>query len=302
MDRFIGSTENAHNEHALAKQHEVTSLPSSPKPDEVYVMDVSDDLTPAYGGFMPDQLEFKLKLWIGAAGFKIVAPNGNTLEILPEYTTWTRGRTVIFLELLQKLGNKPATKYMRMYALTPWLKKETDFYKQVSDALGMEEHEKAAPRTKENTGSCACCFRNIKLRASGASLRTIVNHGFKRPGWGEIVGNCIGVGFPPFELSPEGTKHLVKVLGEQRTEAETKLKKVNSETITVLEGRGRGQLVKPGDPDWALAVSTAKTNLSRRIKWLTDDIEGLEKLIGKWQEQPLPKAGTTVTDWQFKKR
>ncbi len=38
------------------------------------------------------------------------------------------------------------------------------------------------------------------------------------------------------------------------------------------------------------------------MKWLDDDIKRLAKMIADWKEQPLPKAGLEVRDWQFKPR
>lgn len=49
-------------------------------------------------------------------------------------------------------------------------------------------------------GTCPVCERLQKITPT----KRMVHHGFKRPGHGEIVGDCFGVDLPPYELSAEG--------------------------------------------------------------------------------------------------
>ena len=53
-------------------------------------------------------------------------------------------------------------------------------------------------RTLENTGTCACCGKNVKLNDG-----KIVDHGFNIK-WGVRNGQCFGVGYKPIEVSTEG--------------------------------------------------------------------------------------------------
>lgn len=264
VGRGSGSLEEMAELYAVDKKHEVSSLPTTPRVDEVYVMDLRE---PAPWHKESTQYTLNCEVWIGAAGFKITSPEGKTYEALPNKGAWDKGNLNGDIRKLPKLGPKPLSKFMGSHGYVSWLTQETRFKQQVLDALGMDEHKKAAPRTEENTGSCPCCFRNIKLKWSGQSP-TMVNHGFKRPGWGLQMGNCRGVGFPPFELSPRGTRHLVESLDKQRDH----LKK------------------------------NPERNSARMIEWLTQDMERLDKMIADWKEQPLPKAGVEVRDWQFKPR
>lgn len=66
----------------------------------------------------------------------------------------------------------------------------------------------ARQRSEEATvaryiGQCQVCEGDFKLLGG-----RLVHHGYKRPGYGEIVGDCPGVHEPPYEVSCE----LVKVL------------------------------------------------------------------------------------------
>jgi hypothetical protein len=53
-------------------------------------------------------------------------------------------------------------------------------------------------RTLENTGTCGCCGKNVKMEDG-----KLVDHGFEIHGWGHRVGSCFGVGYEPVEISPK---------------------------------------------------------------------------------------------------
>lgn len=50
-------------------------------------------------------------------------------------------------------------------------------------------------------GTCPVCERYHRLH----KMRSMVHHGYQRPGDGAIHGDCSGVGWPAWELSPDGT-------------------------------------------------------------------------------------------------
>ncbi len=298
VGRGIGSAEEMAELQAIDKSHEVKSLPVSPRVDEIYVMDIREP-EPVHPG--SPQYALHCEVWVGAAGFKITSPEGKTFEALPYKGAWDKGNINGDLRKLPKLGPKPLSKFIGSHRYVSWLMQETRFKQQVLDALGMDEHKKAAPRTEENTGSCPCCFRSIKLKWSAQSP-TMVNHGFKRPGWGRQEGNCMGVGFPPFEVSPRGTHHLVESLEKQRERVQFTLDNIDTIDVLVLVPGDVRSVVKREDARWDKAVDTYQKNAPRLVKWLDDDIKRLAKMIADWKEQPLPKAGLEVRDWQFKPR
>lgn len=280
---------------AFVRKHEVSSLPASPKVDELYVMDI--DLTKPHQGF-----GLRFKLWVGAAGYRITAPDGKEFDILPDPAVFSQRIQRGDPRWMPKLGPRNS-KFNSVRKCFPWLEKETGFKQQVLDALGMGAHVKAPERTKENTGSCPCCFRNIKLKkASGAALPTMVSHGYRRPGWGAQVGNCMGVGWPPFELSPAGTKHLVQELEKKLATHETYLGRLNGAQVTSLSIDKHNTQITPDDPRWAQYLKSTRVQTERTITWISEDIKGLVKLITHWKEEPLPLAGIAVKNWQLKDR
>jgi hypothetical protein len=190
------------------------------------------------------------------------------------------------------------------YRISDWLYKETGVVEQISRKLAVptpdEEARDRAPRTRDNTGSCPCCFGNFKLKPRVGALPTIVLHGFKRPGWGSVQGRCIGVGFAPFELSPEGTKHLRTALESSLTSQEVYLSKLQSGEVTTLYSHLGKPIPKESVPDfqWAEMLSRETKNSKRTIESLQSDIRTLAKLITEWKERPLPKPGTELNIWR----
>lgn len=56
-------------------------------------------------------------------------------------------------------------------------------------------------------GTCGICHNVQKLRSNA-----LVLHGYQRPGYGWIQGSCFGVGYQPWELSPESVEAYIKYL------------------------------------------------------------------------------------------
>lgn len=273
-----------------AKADEVQNIPKGPKHGQRYTMDVTEPTSEGYASYGGKQLSgFKYLCWTGWNGIRFTSPEGKVFELLPS-------------KFDVKDNRYPNPMKMPIWDVKPWLRKETKFLEQVSNNLGMptyedERREKTAPRTRLNTGTCPCCFRNIKLKArSGNQHPIIVLHGYQRPGWGSIQGSCIGVDFPPFELSPEGTKHLVKMLEQTVDNQESYLRRLkNGEVTEINELKGKTlvkkSLVELGEEKWKEIIDRKIDETEGMIHALNSDIKMLSKLIADWKEQPLPFEG-----------
>jgi len=271
------------------KKDEVRSFPSNPKPGQRYTMEVTEPAPFGKGWKDEERTGFYYKEWRGAACIRFTSPEGKVFEALPNKFD------------LARYANPMK---MPIWDVKKWLRGETKFLEQVSNNLGMptyedERREKTAPRTRDNTGTCPCCFRNIKLKArSGNKHPIMVLHGYQRPGWGSVHGQCIGVDFPPFELSPEGTKHLVKMLHQSLDGEEKWLHRLKSGDVTQLTVQ-RGAFGKPetltpeteGPRKWAELIKSRISQSESMVRALKSDISKLEQLISSWKEQPLPTEG-----------
>ena len=270
----------AQADYERIKKDEVSALPSSPQAGRAYTMEVSE---PTTEGFARGLTGFQYKSWRGAKGLRFTSPEGKVFELLPG-----------------KYDRVEDPFKMAFYHIRKWLREDTNFLDQISNALGVEtyerEREEKKPRTRDNTGTCPCCFRNIKLKERGQKHPETVLHGYQRPGWGSAVGKCYGVDFPPFELSSEGTTYLVGILVRQAEKGEAHLKRLQAgEVIELYSPMGRKLTPETeGEYRWKGLIEARTHETEAQIKNLNRDIQLLKKLIAEWKEQPLPMEGDRV--------
>lgn len=270
----------------LTKDLEVRSLPSSPQAMKHYTMDVT---APTSKGFNFNLTGYYFREWVGANGLRFTSPEGAVFELLPSRSYYIQ-------------YSDP--KKIPYYEIRTWLRDSTSFLAQVSNALGVgtyeREREESKPRTRENTGTCPCCFRSIKLKRQGDEY-LIVLHGYERPGWGQVHGRCLGVGYQPFELSPKGTLHLVKVLHDSVRDSESSLRDLQNGKVTELYTTQGSKLTLDllikrygqdvGNREWVAKIEGKVRDTIALISDLKKDIKLLDGLIDSWKKQELPQVG-----------
>lgn len=147
---------------------------------------------------------------------------------------------------------------------------------------------KTKERTTENTGTCPCCHRNIKLDDG-----KIVHHGFEIS-HGFRNGACFGVGYLPLEVSPEGKsaflkQHVLKLYAEvQNKDSITHAKEIRE---TVGMGRHAKNVTHVcGTPEFARLQKQKLAQIEGNIRYLKASIEQLSREIAAWTRKPLPGA------------
>jgi len=276
--------------HNKIKNFAVTSLPSTPRHGQVYILDLTPiETVKNYAN--QEYYLFSFKPWVGNEGWRIVTPDGKTHEALPSRHDVFRGpsnavgRDSYWFESW-KAGHLSLSDTVR------WLKEETDWLDQINKKLNMEAFQPSAIRTRESTGSCPVCFQNIKARPH------IVFHGYKRPGGGTTFGSCFGVDFLPFEISVEGTKkYLEKVITPQYETSTKLLQRLKSRAVKSLTVQRGKKEITPADPEWERTLASVIDNTEREIKMLKRTLEDYKNLVQHWKERPLPKEGEPVIDW-----
>lgn len=242
-------------------------IPAKPKSGTFYFSDVTEPKIEK--GHSWETYGFNFKAKYASSGFLVTAPNGKTFELKKE----------------------PGYNGIEMGGFIRWYKTETSFTQDVLDALGMESHEtsKQVARTRENTGTCPCCFKEYKLISN-----KMVHHGYQRPGHGYIVGDCFGVGYKPFEKSPDGTKDYKKELEKLLTKEETHLKALKSGKIVQLHhstnfrGIRKVEMITQTHEEWDKTLKIAITNSETQVKYIKQDIGTLDKKLDGWKEENLP--------------
>lgn len=157
-------------------------------------------------------------------------------------------------------------------------------------------------------GTCPACFGGFKLRSRrDAEHPLLVLHGYERPGLGYVNGRCFGVDYPPFELSPEGSKAWLKELVSTLkglVETQASLKKTLREPtskrkqIEFFSQKGDHSLhherFTPDHPDWDKAVkryrAKAEDDLAATVRSSTEvkaEIKDLKRRIATWKPREL---------------
>lgn len=157
------------------------------------------------------------------------------------------------------------------------------------------ERDELAPAEDENAvvagpaatvtrfvGLCPICEGEFKLTVE----RRLVHHGYQRPGWGSIVGDCFAVGAPPYEISCEITKTYRSLVEVKKARAEAWLGRLKRGEVSELP-IGRRRMVTPTSPEWPSALSMAIMEAEGAVSAAGKEIERVSGLIDRWVLRPL---------------
>jgi len=142
-------------------------------------------------------------------------------------------------------------------------------------------------------GYCPCCNATFKVRDE-----KLVHHGYKRPGYGFIVGDCMGALETPHELSPELATRYRDALTNALTGKEDRLASLMKATeITDPHGQydPKTRKYEPtqlrkgecSEYKWEQVWGAAKRSLERQIASYRDEIARVTKLVETWEAKPL---------------
>lgn len=159
-------------------------------------------------------------------------------------------------------------------------------------------------KTARHLGYCPACDGTFKVRGE-----KLVHHGYKRPGYGYIEGDCLGALETPHELSPELAKRCLE--GAKAWQARTERFLAHLETATELRrertrSAGFGQretyvetLVQGECPDYEFRLERERQQwrAQSELRAATSEVTRLGALVETWELKPL----TTVMEEQAQK-
>jgi len=230
--------------------------------------------------------------WLGVVSYKFSAPNGNSVVVSPS---------------VDYLGRVADVTKMKLARFWTWgykngLKESAQAYLASGgqDQIEKQKRDKElAVRSLDNTGTCPCCFRNVKM----LQRRQILSrHGWEVQGGGWRnygawhTGPCFGTSYPPFELSKQGTvdyREVVHKTRDQISKALTALKKRPSE-IKVLRGR-KTFSVGQDDPSYEHHLKVRITQVESDLLGSEEALRNLDSKISGWKQEPLPGAKKMAT-------
>jgi hypothetical protein len=238
--------------------------------------------------------------------FKFTSPDGSTVTLddpaAAGFWTWLYGKTTAVADAKAYIDNPDVANQ----ALA-------------EDRRKVEQRKLAS--LSGTAGHCPVCDSLQRLRNGDMVL-----HGYERPGWGEVVGRCSGVGYPAYELSPAGCIAYKAEVADLLKKAHTSLAEAKARTSATLylptEAQtyvasvvdlGTGEVVSQGGQPLTLGqlssigrtyvrkgaslkdaaqaqkereVSTATS----RIKFYEQEDVRMDSRIKNWEEKPLPKG------------
>lgn len=219
------------------------------------------------------------------SGTKFTAPRGDTFETQTFFEFI--GREYPFL-IRDSEG----------ISLDKWMTKN-HFYDQVLEALQMESYESEVERKKRDRderarvgkATCPCCFGAFMLapraRKGDRSMPGMVIHGYRRPGVGYLQGECFGNGWPPFELSSEGSKaylvRLKKILGDLKDGLGRLERDEQNILIIGLNAHKRDDT----DPEkWTSYLETCIGQQKSQVQEVTRILGVVQKRLSSWEPHP----------------
>jgi hypothetical protein len=148
-------------------------------------------------------------------------------------------------------------------------------------------------------GECQICQHRQILDSRG----NLVLHGYQRPGHGYIVGDCFGVGYPPWEVSSDRLAEWIEYLQTRSARlAEEATRTAKLTTIEVNRGSDRNPkfvTVTKGGPvsydSWGKLsfedeLAKRVSDLKQQSKWLADDAKVQTRRLKTWKPKRVAEA------------
>lgn len=130
----------------------------------------------------------------------------------------------------------------------------------------------------------------------------MVLHGYKLPGRAHgtrtrVVGECVGVGAPAYELSADGCKEYRRLTTDWLAATKQHLRAIKDGTVRDIVRRSRsGALVTIGndDPRFEVALREAKRDDEFDIKTFTSEIARMDALIKSWRPRSVLRGTEAI--------
>jgi hypothetical protein len=157
--------------------------------------------------------------------------------------------------------------------------------------------------TTRHIGTCGACGRSIKVRNG-----TLVHHGYERPGYGYIEGDCFGVHYEPHEVSPKCAQDFLTVLSRNCESTKYSIDNLPNRTqMMVNRGTARNPQFETYHKDstntlevhrFEKALEALKRELEVRLRQIQLEIKRVEDTLVGWA----PKDLVTVEEEKAAKK
>jgi hypothetical protein len=297
---WVEDEQKARDTYERLKSLQVRSLPTHPKLGQLFVMDLEP--FKSFPQAWRKAWGTQYNVWAALAGYRITDPQGQTFEVLPNRHAVTGSQSPREREAdIPTFDPRALLKREGPGDLLRWLKEKTPYLDQINAALGTEHHKPGAVRTRQNTGTCGACFKNIKLEHLGGDrLPVTALHGYQRPGTGHIEGRCAGENMPPYELSPKATDKRLHGFMEAMKGVRHYIGNLKTGRVTEIIPYIGATVIRQSDLPavvWEREVRNEIKRQERECEDLEAAIEVFGWLVKNWKKRDLPKEGEIEFDW-----
>lgn len=265
--------------HSDLKAVSLDSIPElTRKSPKAFIGKVSDIQTKetSYGS---NDYRFTFEYFLKVNGHRITSPEGKVFDVCQNNVLGTNG-AVTFADWFN------------------WAVDNTSLMSEILNILGMEPHVKRSDMPREakpgqTIGTCAICNRSHVVRNN-----KMVLHGYQRPGIGYIVGDCFGVGYKPYELSPEACEAFIPVLQKMQKQRQKTLQDLQNDRVDEFyETRmnyklGRRETITIGrdNPAFERLRKERINKMQQEIKGIDEMIAEMKQKIKNWEPGELRTA------------
>jgi hypothetical protein len=251
----------------------VTEVPGATKKSPATVVTEVGEITTDQNYKSRRLFSFAVQVKIKA--LRVTAPNGLFYDISDD----------------RLLGSTGRHDFQKFFA---WATEHTNLMDGILKLLDLPAHVKKADQPREaakgqTLGTCAICGRQHVVRGD-----KVVLHGYQRPGFGYITGDCFGVGYQPYELSPKACEDYAVKMSDYITKEQERVALFRSGTVTEVNikvgteyrhGRAVAKLVAIGPEDRRFTARIAEliAQAESHIANATQVREEMEKRVRDWK-------------------
>lgn len=246
---------------------DVLPEPKKAKADAYYVMNLT---APVQDG---DEWTFSFDLFRKCKGYRITSPDGQAFDVCGP------------VKVLGYDGVKGFDLFFK------WAFANTNLEALINAKLGLEKHVPASERPRipvggQTIGTCAICSHHQVVRNG-----KMVLHGYHRPGYGYVIGNCFGVDYDPYETSAEACVAYIPVLEAHKTHQQARLADLTGGRVSHFKdtkrnyktGKDEVVITAKGNPKFDSMLKAAIFDAERQISYIDADLKEMQRRIDEWQ-------------------
>lgn len=129
---------------------------------------------------------------------------------------------------------------------------------------------------------CGCCLRQIAIGKD----KTMVHHGFERPGDGYQTESCPGIDFKPLEMSKDGPIYMIKLITSRIEYQKSVLKNLKTcTTINYVNYKNQTVTLSEGDTKFKSEKEYQISNITSMIKSLQRQLRDFNKIVDEWVQK-----------------